>query len=99
MVSCPIGIYFDVTLKETSVFISNIRKCLSVDEKETVSFPETITISGKHFAGEVLRFAEEVRAFFDAGPEKIIDDADDQQEWDDFWKEYEELLTFVKNLN
>jgi hypothetical protein len=92
MLSCPIGIYLDLTHENDLIKIKNIKKQFGVNDNDFTEFLNlSVEITKRDFAKEILKVAEEVRDFFKKQPERIIDDENDKKLWRDFWEEFNEL--------
>ena len=101
MMSCPIGIYFDLhhTDNET-IIIKNIIKQLDTGTK-FIEYPNlTVELDKKDFAVKILKIAKEVKMFFENEPKKYIElknepNSDffqmEKENWIEFWKEFNEL--------
>lgn len=92
MLSCPIGIYFDLKHENDMVVINNIKKQFGVGESEYELMSEIeVKISKIEFAKKIIREAKVIKNFFNAQP-KIIEDKRDMFIYTEFWREFDELL-------
>ncbi|NHM07500.1 hypothetical protein G4D82_09735 [Flavobacterium sp. CYK-4] len=92
MLSCPIGIYLDLTHENDLIKIKNIKKQFGVSDNDFIEFSNlSVEIPKIDFAKQVLNVAEEVKDFFKKQPERIFDNENDKMLWKDFWEEFNEL--------
>ena len=98
MLSCPIGIYLDLTHKNGEITIENIVKQFGTSEKSIVKYSDLkVKIPKKEFAIQVLKIAEIVIDFFEKQPERKFSNETDKNMWENFWIEFNELYENGKN--
>ena len=75
------------------VAIGDVRSFDSHPVVRDLSFPEaSCRLSLAEYRDPVIRFAIAVRTAYFTGGDKVIDDPDLRRIYDDFWREYDDLL-------
>ena len=98
MLSCPIGIYLDLTHKNGEITIENVVKQFGTSEKSIVKYSDLkVKIPKKEFAIQVLKIAETVLDFFEKQPERKFSDETNKKMWENFWIEFNKLYENGKN--
>jgi hypothetical protein len=93
MLSCPIGIDWSVTHFGGRVRLHDVVRYDSVDETQATRFPGLeVELSEDDYRRQVAAFAEKARGLFE-GVDKVFHDDSDRQEYDEFWREYDERLS------
>jgi hypothetical protein len=93
MMGCPIGVDWEVSHKDGHVHISNVVRYDGTSEKEVVRFLDiAIETSEEEYRREVTAFAKEAKKLF-VGVPKTFTDEYDRHEYEQFWSEYDLLLS------
>ena len=92
MMSCPIGIDWSVSHINGRVRLRDVVRYDSTDDAEATHFPEVVVeLSEDEYRRQIVAFGQKAKEPF-AGVEKDIPDEWDREQYEQFWKEYEELL-------
>ena len=93
MIGCPIGIDWEVTHSNSRIHISKVVRYDSTGEADVVTFPSlNVEMSKEEYRREIVAFAVEAKRLF-TGITKVFSDEYDRQEHEDFWEEYNRLLS------
>ncbi|MCL2654838.1 MAG: hypothetical protein FWD65_03955 [Coriobacteriia bacterium] len=99
MMGCLIGINWRVIHSGDQVLISDVVRYDEMSLEPTRQFPEAETvIDNAEYRAEILRFAREVKEFFDANPHRrfkgvkgLFKRSDKKQEYKEFWREFNDI--------
>ena len=93
MMTCPIGVNWDVTHTSNMMQIGNVTLRKTVDESEAIRFPDlTISVPFAKYKNQVVAFARKAKSLYQNAP-KRIDDVTDAEEYRKFWQEFDELFS------
>lgn len=95
MLSCPIGIDWSVSHLGARVRLHDVVRYDSVDETQAAHFPGlAVELAEDDYRRQVVAFAEKAKRLFE-GVDKAFHDDSDRQEYDEFWREYDERLSLT----
>lgn len=95
MLGCPISIHWNVKHRDEQVILSDFVKFTTTNpDVGDVRYPGLeVKISKEEYRRQIISFALEAKKLFENSEEKQITDEFDQKIYEDFWEEYNELLT------
>lgn len=96
--SCPNYITWDTTIHNNAIIVSNIQR--SKNEKNGLKVINgSFQIQYKEYIMEVLSFADKIKKFYSSSSPRKFYDKFDEEEYELFWKEFNEYhKTLVKEI-
>jgi hypothetical protein len=91
MMSCPIGIDWDVEYFNNEVIINNVRKYDTTSENNHKRYDIEVRLSIRKYREQVIDFAKKAKEIFVVSP-RLLDNKDDIRQHIIFWSEYDNLL-------
>jgi len=92
MIGCPISLTWDVIHNGELVTLKNFQKLLTTNEKDAIKFGDKeIQLDSTSYIREVVRFADNIKDFFDGHPRTFSDDHY-KNDYESFWIEFNKLL-------
>ena len=98
MSGCPIGIDWDVEHRDGSVRLSNVVVCDDTRDGAATRLPVAADVPLAAYRRQIVGISLAAKEFFAAAGEKEIDDPFDRQQYDDFWREFDERLAAAARL-
>ncbi|WP_078410758.1 hypothetical protein [Priestia abyssalis] len=101
MMGCPISIHWTVKHLGDQVRLSDFVKVATTDHQTgSIYYPGLkVTISTKEYKELIVSFAIQAKKLFKDSKEKQIDDDFDEEMYESFWDEYNELLELYSQEN
>jgi hypothetical protein len=92
MMGCPIGIDWSVSHRGGQVLIDDVVRYDTTDEAKPTRFPGLATrLSESEYCRQIVRFAGHAKELFEGITKEFSDDYD-QQQYEEFWKEFDARL-------
>ena len=93
MLSCPVGIDWQVTHSDGHVRLSDVVRFDDVDVRKAKRFPDLVAeLSEAEYREEIAAFARAAKQPF-VGVEKRFHEDVDRQDYEEFWAEYDDRLS------
>ncbi len=99
MMTCPIGVNWDVTHSSNMIQIGNVTLRKTVDNSDAIRFPDlAVSVPFEKYKSEVVEFARKAKSLYANSP-KRIEDVTDEEEYRKFWQEFDELFSQYSDMS
>src|SRR5436190_21575034 len=97
MLGCPIGFDWSVEHVPGQVRIANVVRYDTTSESDAVHFPDlAVEVPDEQYRQQIVKFADEAKTLFD-GITKTFYDDEDRERYEEFWAEFETLLSRARH--